>query len=300
MAFTEPTVRGGALVKEDRPPAAWNPVVGWPVGLLLAAPLLVLLALLVVVPMVLVLWQSFAGTGLDGYRSFFESNASVTALRNTFVSSAIVTVLVVAAGGLLAWYLVTSRSLVLRAFVWMAVLAPLWMGVIIKNYVFTILLQDGGLLSSAWNLLPGEQSPSLMYTQAAVVLGVFYSMLPYAALPLYVTVKAIDLDLLKAAESLGATPVQAMRSVFLPLARPGIAATAIIVFVISLGFYVTPVLLGGVKSAYLPSLIDNTLFKYFNEDAAQVAAAILLIVATVVVAIAMRILGAAQLKRAVS
>jgi putative spermidine/putrescine transport system permease protein len=161
-------------------------------------------------------------------------------------------------------------------------------------------LGRGGPLSVICAWLFGIDGVTLMYSQAAVVMGVFYSMLPYAALPLYVTFRSIDLDLLSAAENLGASRPQALLSVLFPLARPGLVATGIIVFVISIGFYITPVLLGGAKSPYLPSLIEQDLFQFYDETAARIAAAVLLILATAIVGVAMKLLGARQLQRAIT
>lgn len=278
----------------------WNPVAGPVTGFLLALPLLVLLILFLAIPVALVLGQSLAEDGLAAYGAFFTDPVSMGALRRTLVSSAVVTALATGLGGVLAWRLRMTRSGLTRALIWIAILTPLWMGVIVKNYAFTILLGRGGPLSAVCAWLFGLEQVTLMYSQTAVVMGVFYSMLPYAALPLYVTFRSIDLDLLAAAENLGASRLQALTSVLLPLARPGLVATGIIVFVISIGFYITPVLLGGAKSPYLPSLIEQDLFQFYDEGAARIAAAVLLILATAIVGLAMRLLGTHQLQRAIT
>lgn len=278
----------------------WNPVAGPVTGFMLALPLLVLLILFLVIPVVTVLGQSLFEDGLGAYGAFLTDPISMGALRRTLVSSAIVTLLTTGLGGVLAWRLRVTRSGLTRALIWIAILTPLWMGVIVKNYAFTILLGRGGPLSMICAWLFGIEGVTLMYSQTAVVMGVFYSMLPYAALPLYVTFRSIDLDLLAAAENLGASRLQALTSILLPLARPGLVATGIIVFVISIGFYITPVLLGGAKSPYLPSLIEQDLFQFYDEGAARIAAAILLILATVIVGLAMKLLGARQLQKAIA
>lgn len=278
----------------------WNPVAGPVTGFMLALPLLVLLILFLAIPVVTVLGQSLLEDGFRAYGAFLTDPVSMGALRRTLVSSAIVTLLTTGLGGVLAWRLRVTRSGLTRALIWIAILTPLWMGVIVKNYAFTILLGRGGPLSLICAWLFGIEGVTLMYSQTAVVMGVFYSMLPYAALPLYVTFRSIDLDLLAAAENLGASRLQALTSILLPLARPGLVATGIIVFVISIGFYITPVLLGGAKSPYLPSLIEQDLFQFYDEGAARIAAAILLILATAIVGLAMKLLGARQLQKAIA
>ncbi len=277
----------------------WNPAAGPWIGLLLALPLIGFLVVFLFAPLILVVSQSLVEGGIAAYTDFFTSPVAIGALRRTLVSSAIVTALTLLFGATLAWRLRITQSYLMRTLIWVAILIPLWMGVIIKNYAFTILLGRGGFLSTIWGWLFHGEQITLLYTQGAVVTGVLYSMLPYAALPLYVTFRSIDLNLLAAAENLGATKMQALASVMLPLAKPGIVATGIIVFVISIGFYITPVLLGGVKSPYLPSLIEQDLFKYYDEESARVSATVLLLIATAIVALAMRFLGARQLQRAV-
>lgn len=278
----------------------WNPVASPLTGLLLASPLLVLLFLFLLIPIVMVLWRSLAEDGLTAYVSFFTSSVSMGALERTLVSSALVTALATFLGGILAWRLRMTRSGLVRALIWIAILAPLWMGVIVKNYAFTILLGRGGPLNAICAWLFGIDDVTLMYSQTAVILGIFYSMLPFAALPLYVTFRSIDVDLLSAAENLGASRLQAVTSVLLPLARPGLVATGVIVFVISIGFYITPVLLGGSKSPFLPSLIEQDLFQFFDEGAARTAAAVLLLLAMLIVGLAMKLLGARQLQKAIT
>jgi putative spermidine/putrescine transport system permease protein len=278
----------------------WNPVASPLTGLLLASPLLVLLFLFLLIPIVMVLWRSLAEDGLTAYVSFFTNSVSMGALERTLVSSALVTALATFLGGILAWRLRMTRSGLVRALIWIAILAPLWMGVIVKNYAFTILLGRGGPLNAICAWLFGIDDVTLMYSQTAVILGIFYSMLPFAALPLYVTFRSIDVDLLSAAENLGASRLQAVTSVLLPLARPGLVATGVIVFVISIGFYITPVLLGGSKSPFLPSLIEQDLFRFFDEGAARTAAAVLLLLAMLIVGLAMKLLGARQLQKAIT
>jgi len=278
----------------------WNPVASPLTGLLLASPLLVLLFLFLLIPIVMVLWRSLAEDGLTAYVSFFTNSVSMGALERTLVSSALVTALATFLGGILAWRLRMTRSGLVRALIWIAILAPLWMGVIVKNYAFTILLGRGGPLNAICAWLFGIDDVTLMYSQTAVILGIFYSMLPFAALPLYVTFRSIDVDLLSAAENLGASRLQAVTSVLLPLARPGLVATGVIVFVISIGFYITPVLLGGSKSPFLPSLIEQDLFQFFDEGAARTAAAVLLLLAMLIVGLAMKLLGARQLQKAIT
>lgn len=278
----------------------WSPRLSGPAGMVLAAPLVLLLIGFFAWPLIGLIADSLVEGG-DPYLRMLADPIAMRALGRTMWSSLIVTLLAVVLGGATAWCLRTTNSVVLKTAIWILVLSPMWMGVVIKNYAFTIILGRSGVVD--WivsGLAPEGGGFTIMYTQSAVVLGMLYSMLPYAILPMFVAFSSFDTTLLTAAENLGASRSAALRTVLLPNALPGISATAIIVFVISVGFYVTPVILGGVNAQYLPTLIDNYLFKYYDELSARVLAVVLLAIAVAVVGIAMRVLGVSRLQKGIS
>jgi ABC-type spermidine/putrescine transport system permease subunit I len=140
----------------------------------------------------------------------------------------------------------------------------------------------------------------LLYTQTAVIIGMVYQLLPYAVLPLYVSFASIDLDLIQAAEGLGASRVRAIASIVTPLATPGILATATIVYVISLGFYLTPVILGGATSPFTATLISQNIFDFFDLAGASVSAILLLLGALIAVTLGYLLVGRERLRRALA
>ncbi|MQA05905.1 MAG: ABC transporter permease subunit [Streptosporangiales bacterium] len=281
----------------------WRP---WPsgwLGLGLAAPLVALLVVFAAYPVLQLMAESVASTGgTDAYVEYFRSPSAMRGLLLTLVTSLVVTVLAVVGGAMVAWTMLTAKSGLVRGMLWVATLTPMWMGVVVKNYAFTLLLGREGALNGALKLLPFvEETPTdLLYTPTAVVLGVLYSMMPFAILPLYVGLRQIDPDLVRAAEGLGASHAGAIRTVVVPLATPAFVASAVVVFVISIGFYVTPILLGGPRSAFVASRIQDDLFKYFNEPEARVASVTILVIAVAVVTLAMRVVGADRIRRAMS
>lgn len=290
-------------VKGARPPA---PAGGWALtlgpwrGLLLAAPLLVLLAAFVAYPLVKLLLDSFtAGDGLGNYREVLESAAGRRALVTTLAGALVVTFVAVIIGGLLAWYIRTARSTTVRAVLWLAVLVPFWMGTVPKNYALLLTIANNGPLNEALAAL-GLGRASLLYTPTAVVVGMVYTMVPYAAFSLYGVFLTIDESLLAAARSMGASRLRATRTITLPLALPGIVASSALVFAISLGFYVTPVLLGGAQTPFMASVIQNYVLTYFDYPVAAAASVILLVAAVVTLAVAFRIVGRERLVRAVA
>jgi putative spermidine/putrescine transport system permease protein len=127
-----------------------------------------------------------------------------------------------------------------------------------------------------------------------------YTMVPYAAFSLYGVFLSIDDTLPAAARSLGASRLRAIRTVVLPLAMPGLVASAALVFAISLGFYVTPVLLGGAQAPFMASVIQDYVLVYFDYPVAAAASVTLLVTAIVVLAAAFAVVGRERLVRAVA
>lgn len=293
MMRTSPTRIDG---RQWRPqPSVWT-------GLLLSSPLLLVMAMLVFFPLgKMVVDSVLRGDGINNYEAFFQSAALTKALITTLRISLLVTVLAVFFGSVLAWSIRTQQSTLVRGALWAITLMPFWMGVVVKNYAFTILLQRKGIVNQLLQLLPFVDEPArLLYTPTAVVVGILYSLLPYAVLSLYVTFVSVDLDLIRAAESLGAPRYRALMSVLLPLATPGLIATAAIVFVFSIGFYVTPILLGGAQSPFVATLISSQIFVLFDYPAAAASGTILLVTAFAVIGVAGRVAGRERLERALA
>ena len=155
--------------------------------------------------------------------------------------------------------------------------------------------QHGQLLE-----LVGLSPVSLLYTSTAVAIGMVYTMVPYAAFSLYGVFLSIDETLLDAARGLGASKARAITSVMLPLAMPGIVASGALVFAISLGFCVTPVLLGGAQVPFMASLIQDYVFTFFDYPTASAASVILLVVALLTLGIALALVCRRRLLRALA
>lgn len=278
----------------------WRPTLSHSRALLLVAPLVALLAGFVLYPLVKLAVDSLTtGDGLGNYADAFTSDSTRRALITTLLASALVTVLAVAIGALLAWHLRTVRSGAARALLWLAVLAPFWMGTVVKNYALILILGREGALNDALGLV-GLGPVEVLYTPGAVIAGITYTMVPYAVFSLYAVFLTIDLSLVAAAQSIGASRVHALRTVALPLALPGLVASGALVFAIAVGFYVTPVLLGGAQTPFVASVIQNNVLNTFNFPLASAAAVILLIVALAVLGLALALVGRERLVRAVA
>ncbi len=267
-------------------------------ALLLILPLLAVLLGFVVYPLARLTIDSLTtGNGLGNYEDVLQSAAGRRALITTVLASMLVSAIAVTLGALLAWHIRVGRRRALRAVLWLAVLAPFWMGTVVKNYAIVILLSAEGPLDKGLELI-GLEPVSLLYTSTAVAIGMVYTMVPYAAFSLYGVFLTIDESLLDAARGLGASRLRAITSVMLPLAMPGIVASGALVFAISLGFYVTPVLLGGAQAPFMASLIQDYVFTFFDYPRASAASVILLVVALLVLGLALALFGRGRLRRA--
>jgi spermidine/putrescine transport system permease protein len=138
------------------------------------------------------------------------------------------------------------------------VILPFWTSFLIRLYAWMFLLRDTGLINTVLQSLGVIHQPlPLLYNTGAVLLGLVYGFLPFAVLPIYATLERLDKNLLEAAADLGARPIAVLTRVTLPLCAPGIAAAAILVFVPSLGTYITSDLLGGSKTILIGNLVQN-------------------------------------------
>jgi putative spermidine/putrescine transport system permease protein len=266
-------------------------------------PLVVLLVLFFAVPLARVFWLALSEPtfGWHNFRAFVESAAGRQSLATTLRIGALVTGLAVLLGAVIAWELRSARSRGWRLFLWSAVLFPLWTSVVVRMYALTIIFQREGVLNTTLRALGVIDEPlGILYTDTAVTIGILYSMLPFATLPLYASFVNIDEDLIRASQSLGASFARAFVTVVVPLALPSVLASAALVFVIASGYYITPVILGGPSSAFLASRIDQQVFVLFDFAGSAATASVLLVVAVVVLGLSWRAVGLERLERAVA
>jgi spermidine/putrescine transport system permease protein len=138
------------------------------------------------------------------------------------------------------------------------VILPFWTSFLVRTYAWQFLLRDTGLINTALLAAGVTREPlPLLYNYGAVLLGLVYGYLPFMVLPLYATLERLDRSLLEAAADLGARPWTAFWRVVVPLSAPGIWAGAILVFIPSLGAYLTPDLLGGGRTVLIGNLVQN-------------------------------------------
>lgn len=244
-------LRGGVSRRARLAPTRWVASLPWP-----ALPALALLALVLLYPLGLGVARSIGDRdgGVSAYAWFFENDVYVRIMLRTFVTAGAVTLVCLAVGYPYA-YLMTIAGRRMRIVLLVVVLLPFWTSALVRTFAWVVLLQPSGVVSDL--LGPFGVTDRLLGTQAAVWLGMAQLLLPFMVLPLYSTMRAIDRRLLQAAESLGARPSVAFARVFMPLSLPGVIAGSLIVFILSLGFYVVPALLGSPTD----SLIAQTIYQ---------------------------------------
>ncbi|CAN5629584.1 ABC transporter permease [soil metagenome] len=251
--------------------------------LLLAVPAGAWLLIYFVVPSLQLLWTSLTTPepGLSNYTAIADG-AAVAIIVRTLVMAVVVAVVC----ALIAYpyaYLMTIATPRWRAVLLILVLVPFWTSLLARTFAWVVLLQDGGLVERAFAAL-GFGTVQLLGTPVGVTLAMAQVMLPFMVLPLYNTMRSINRRLIDAALSLGAHPVQAFLRVYLPLSFPGLAAGATLVLVLSLGFYVTPALVGSPQQSMLAQYIGVQVNELVNFGGAGALALTLLIVTLVLLA----------------
>jgi ABC-type spermidine/putrescine transport system permease subunit I len=249
------------------------------IGLSLPAFLLVLFVL--IIPFAWLAWLSLydvsgALTG-ENYARLLRP-AYVASFLTTFKVAALVTLFCVALGYPVA-YLLSQLPEKAAQILMIFIILPFWTSVLVRTYAWLALLQRHGLINTwAINLgLISEPLP-LVNNLTGTVIGMVHIMLPFLILPLYASMKTIDPILLRAASNCGASPAQAFRQVFLPLSLPGVATGVALIFVLCLGYYLTPALLGGGRVAMWSTQIADMVAKFANWGAASALSVVLLVV----------------------
>jgi ABC-type spermidine/putrescine transport system permease subunit I len=246
--------------------------------LLMLLPAVVVLAVLFAYPLLGIVNRSVykAGYTLDMYRQIFRVPVYLQVLLATFKVSALVTIVCLALGYPLAYILATRRPRTAQLLMIIVVL-PFFTSIIVRTYAWMVLLGRNGIVNQYLMALGLTDKPLLLlYNQGGVVIGMSYVLLPYMVLTVYSVMRGIDPRLVRAAHSLGASRLQAFRRVFLPLSLPGIAGGTLLVFILSLGFFITPALMGGPGDMMIAMLIEREVEITLNWSFASALAVILL------------------------
>jgi putative spermidine/putrescine transport system permease protein len=224
---------------------------------LVAVPGLLFLALFFLLPILRMGARSVTDPSPANYRVFFESPVYAKVLWTTLRTSLVVTVVSLLLGYPYAYVMHHAKPRA-QAVLIALVIVPFWSSLLVRTYAWTVLLQDTGVVNSLLKRLALIDQPlALMRNTLGVTVGMSHILVPFMVLPIFATMRRIDVDLIPAAEGLGARPFAAFRRVFLPLSLPGVFAGCLLVFVLALGFYITPALLGNPQNAMFSELVVN-------------------------------------------
>jgi ABC-type spermidine/putrescine transport system permease subunit I len=270
--------------------------------LLLLLPALAWLGMLFVYPIGRLFYLSLFSPGftLQHYARLAGASVYLKILTNTFEIGLIVTLLALLLGYPVAFLMAAARPR-MAGIMLACVMLPLWTSLLVRTYAWMVLLGRRGVLNEALAGLGLVDTPlPLLYNRMGVTIGMVHVLLPFMILPIYSVMKGIDVELLKAAQNLGADRVQSFLRVYLPLSLPGVAAGCLLVFVTALGFFITPALLGGRGDMMVSMLIENQVRELLDWEFASALAVTLLAVTAATLALFQRFLGLDRLWGGVS
>ena len=265
-------------------------------ALALLAPLIVFLGASFIFPLAELFRLSLSSP--EGTFYAYQEIAGSEVYRRVFINTLIlafnVAVISVVLSYPTAYMLTRLRGFLHAAAIW-CLLFPLWISVLVRTFAWILLLERNGPVNQA---LVGvgltDQPVAMLFNSTGVYIGMVHVLLPYALLPIYASMRNVDSRLLLASDGLGASPLQTFFRVYLPLTLPGVASGFLLVFLLALGFYITPAVLGGMKNLTIAMLIDLFVTERLVWSLAAAAAFWLLLIVLLLVAVASRFLNLAD------
>jgi len=260
----------------------------------LATPAVLVVIAIILIPVGWLFYLSFLGSdgsfSLENYQKMIAYKSYARVFITTFQVSILTTLLCILIGYPLAYFLAQLPQRMVAIFM-LAVLLPFWTSLLVRTYAWLVLLQKHGLLNDFAIYIGLWDTPlKLVHNLTGTLIGMAHIMLPFLVLPLYGAMRRIEPDAMHAASNLGASPVQAFWRVFFPLSLPGLVAGSLIVFVLCLGFYVTPAVLGGGRVVMVATQITAILEQQYNWGAASALGVVLLVATMAILYAASRLL----------
>ncbi|MHA6631154.1 ABC transporter permease [Pseudonocardia sichuanensis] len=256
---------------------------------LLIWPGLAFMAALFLLPFAQTAVRSLTDPGPGNYAAFAQDPVYLRSLVTTFATALLVTLVALALAYPYAYLMYRSRPWA-AGLLMLLVLLPFFTSLLVRTYAWTVWLQQTGIINSALLNLGVIDTPlSLMRNTLGVTIGMTHSLLPFMVFPLYASMRRVPSNLMPAAVSLGAPGRYAFRTVFVPLTTSGIVSGSLIVFVMSLGYYVTPALLGSPQNAMLSEHVVNQVEQQLEFGLGSALGMVLLAVTLVVLFLGTRL-----------
>lgn len=261
--------------------------------LLLAIPLLYVV-LTMGLPMVDIFLKSISGKNgltIDFYIKALTEPLYLKVLFSTIKIAFIVTIVCLLLAYPMAYLSVVSKSRKVRALITAGVLIPYWVSMLVRIFAWQMILQNNGIVNQALMFIGFVKEPAkLLYTDLAVTISLVHILIPFMFLSLQNSMMLIDRNLLLASNIMGGTKLYGFIHVFLPLSKTGILSGSIMVFVLSLGFYIAPALLGGPDNMMLSNIIEISM-NNFNWGLASALSVELLFIVYLIIAMAFKFTG---------
>lgn len=268
-------------------------------GLVTAAlllPLVVFLGGAFVLPMVRLVALSLSAPG--GMAEPYLEIARSPVFRQVFLNTVTLSLLVAVYAVILAYptaYMLTRLTGWKQSLALWCVLFPLWISILVRTFSWVLLLESNGPVNRALVAAGIVERPvSFLFNTAGVQIGMVHVLLPYALLPIATAMRSTDERLLLASDSLGAAPFTTFRRIYLPLTLPGVAAGFTLVFLLGIGFFITPAILGGPGNMTVAMLIDQFVTERLVWPLAAAASVWLLAVIVLLLAVASRFVSIAR------
>ena len=230
--------------------------------------------------------------GPKNYLDFLREPIYWNTLLRTATISILVTALTFLVGFPIAYYIAKIAGRRVKGALFLACLIPLWVSDLVRAYGWMILLRETGVVSSVLQWTGIVDGPvELLYNDATVVVGLVYTVVLFMIVPLASTLEGMDDSLIEAGYNLGGNGLTVMRRIVIPYAMPGIVAGSIIVFMLTAGSYLTPILLGGKNSMWFTEQIYEQFITRFNWESGATFGILLLLFTSLTVWIGLRLSG---------
>ena len=242
----------------------------------MALPAILLLAALFAWPLLRLFWLSVADGTFAPYQKALGDGLYLQIFYETFRIALIVTIVSLILGYPVAWFLANASPL-WSTLGFVFVLLPFWTSILVRTYAWMVLLGRNGVFNRLlidWGVI--ETPIRMLHNETGVLIGMVHVLLPYVVFPIYSAMVRIDRDLLVAADGLGAPAWRIFWRIYLPLSMPGVFAGAALVFALSLGFVITPALLGGGRVVMIAVVIEQQVREFLDWPFAAALSALLL------------------------
>ena len=247
--------------------------------ILLLVPALLLIVVAFTYPVFWLLLRSFSDPswGMQNYQVALGKGIYLKVLWNTISIAGTTTFFCLLIGYPVAYSMVHSSVLTRKLLIYV-VLIPFWTSILVRTFAWIVLLQRNGLINDILLGIGVLQEPlDMIFNRLGVLLGMVQILLPFMIFPLFSVMKKIDHSYMLAASNLGARPLMQFFRVYLPLSLPGIMTGSMLVFIVSLGYFITPALLGGRKDTMIAQLIHERISEFGDWGLPSALAVILLL-----------------------